>query len=70
MENKYIKTDDSIINEKSIRWVKKMNNCLYVCIKTNGCSIRDTHKICKFNSYNSYNKLNKLFEEDKDVILK
>jgi hypothetical protein len=47
-----------------------MNNCLYVCNKGDGCSIRDTHKICKFNSLNSYNKLNKLFEEDKDVILK
>ena len=70
MENKYIKTDDSVINEKTIRWVKKMNNCLYVCNKGNGCSLRDTHKICKFNSLNSYNKLNKLFEEDKDVILK
>ena len=68
MENKhpiYIKTDDNkIINEQHIRWVKKLNDCLEVCVKTNGCSIRsgDTHKICKFNNPDSYNKLNKHFE--------
>ena len=41
-----------------------MNDCLEVCVKTDGCSIRsgDTHKICKFNNPYSYNKLNKHFE--------
>ena len=61
----YIKTDDNkIINEKSIRWVQKMSNCLEVCTKLTGCSVanKDTHKICKFNNLDSYNKLNKHFE--------
>jgi hypothetical protein len=65
MENTYIKTDNNrIINEKYITWVKKMNDCLEVCVKTDGCSIRsgETHKICKFNNPYSYNKLNKHFE--------
>jgi hypothetical protein len=65
MENTYIKTDNNrIINEKYITWIKKMNDCLEVCVKTDGCSIRsgDTHKICKFNNSDSYNKLNKHFE--------
>ena len=64
-KNTYFKTDNnSIINERYITWVKKMNDCLEVCVKTNGCSIRsgDTHKICKFNNPDSYNKLNKEFE--------
>ncbi len=66
MENSntfYIKTDDNkIINEKHIRWVKKMNDCLEVCVKTNGCNLRgDTHKICESNNPDSYNKLNKHF---------
>lgn len=60
----YIKTDDNrIINEFSIRWVKKMNECLEVCSKTVGCSVGvDTHKVCKLYSPNSYNKLNKHFD--------
>jgi hypothetical protein len=68
MENyniSYLKTDNNrIINEKHIRWVKKMNECLEVCTKSFGCSINDgsTHKICKINNPDSYNKLNKHFE--------
>ena len=60
-----LKTDDNkVINEKYIRWVKKMNDCLEVCTKSNGCSIDDggTHRICKLNSPYSYNKLNDLFK--------
>lgn len=67
MENNkrlFLKTDDNrIINEKCIRWVKKMNDCLEVCIKTTGCiGGDDTIKICKCNNLDSYNKLNKYFE--------
>ncbi len=67
MENNqtvYIKTDENkIINEKCIKWVKKMNECLIVCTKSNGCSSKDDmHKICKLNNLDSYNKLNKHFE--------
>lgn len=59
----YVKTDDNkIINEKCIRWVKKMNDCLEVCTKPTGCSLKvDTHRICEFNNPSSYNKLNKFF---------
>jgi hypothetical protein len=63
----YIKTDDNkIINEKCIRWVKKMNDCLEVCTRSNGCyndGGTTTHKICKSKSLDSYKKLNKFFEE-------
>lgn len=64
MENTiYLKTDDNkIINEKCIRWVQKMSECLIVCTKSNGCNAQQTHKICKLNSLDSYNKLNKHFE--------
>jgi hypothetical protein len=64
MENKYIKTDDNkIINEKQIRWIKKMNDCLEVCTKSHGCFVNvDTHRICKTNNQNSYDKLNIFFE--------
>ena len=66
MENKsdsYIRTDDNaIINEKYIRWVKKMGDCLEVCIKSNGCKVNeDTHKISKLKNLDSYNKLSKFF---------
>ena len=58
----YLKTDDNkIINEKCIRWVKKMSECLEVCTKSTGCSVSDTHRICKSNNPDSYNKLNNFF---------
>lgn len=67
MENtpaQYLKTDDNkIINETHIRWVRKMDECLHVCTKSTGCSVKgeDTHKICKINNLSSYNKLNEHF---------
>jgi len=67
MENNrvtYVKTDDDkIINERCIKWVKKMNDCLEVCTKSNGCGgFRDVHTICKSNNPSSYNKLNNFFQ--------
>ena len=67
--NSYLKSDDNrIINEKYIRWVKKIDECLLACTKSNGCSLDgrnswDTHKICKLNNFSSYNKLNQFFME-------
>jgi hypothetical protein len=60
----YIKTDENIfINEKCIKWVKKMSDCLEVCTKSNGCIANEnTHTICKINNPHSYNKLNKFFK--------
>jgi len=66
MENNkgsFIKADDNkIINEKYIRWVKQMDECLAVCCKLDGCDKHGIHKICKINNLDSYNKLNKLFD--------
>ena len=61
----YLKTDNNkVINAKFIRWVKKMGDCLEVCVKSTGCNEKnsDTHRICKLNNIHSYNKLNNLFE--------
>jgi hypothetical protein len=59
------KTDDNkIINEKYIRWIKKLDDCLEVCTKSTGCGGGfggDTHKICYINNSESYNNLNRLF---------
>jgi hypothetical protein len=69
MENKnvsYLRADDNkIINESCIRWVQKMDDCLYVCSKMTGCHIKNgnTHKICKTNNLDSYNKLVKHFDK-------
>ena len=59
----YIKTDDNkIINEKYIKWVKKMSECLEVCVKSDGCREGiNTHRICKVNNPEGYQKLNKFF---------
>lgn len=67
MKNKqilYLKADDNkIINKKYIKWVKKMDECLEVCTKSDGCrEVIDTHRICKLNNPTSYNILNNFFE--------
>jgi hypothetical protein len=65
-EEKYIKADNNkIINEKYIRWIKKMDDCLEVCTRSIGCDLtngRTTHRVCKLYNLDSYNKLNKHFE--------
>ncbi len=60
----YIKTDDNkVINENCIRWIKKMNDCLVICTKPDGCIIgKDTHRICKLYTPDSYKKLNIWFD--------
>jgi len=61
----YTRTDDNYaINEKHIRWVRKIDECLYICTKQTGCSLKfDTQQICKLNNPSSYDRLNKLFNE-------
>ena len=68
MENNkitYLTTDDNrIINANAIRWVQKMSDCLEVCLRTQGCNVKEgsTIRICKSNNPDSYNTLNKYFE--------
>ena len=60
----YIKTDDNkVVNENCIRWVKKMNECMQICTKPDGCILQiSTQRVCKSKSPEGYNKLNELFE--------
>jgi len=60
----YIKTDDNkIINERCIRWVKKIEECLQICTKSDGCTGGvDTHNVCKINNINDFLRLNKYFK--------
>ena len=63
-KNIYIRVDDNkVINEKCIKWIKKMDECLAVCTKSDGCYKSTTHTVCKINNFDSYNKLNKHFLE-------
>ena len=59
--NTFIKTDDAIIKEACIKWIKKRDECLYICTKSNGCYPSNTHKVCKSNSFESYEKFNSYF---------
>jgi hypothetical protein len=60
----YLKTDDDkIINDKYIRWAKKIDECMYVCTKSNGCALKiETHTICKINNPKSYYQLSFFFK--------
>jgi hypothetical protein len=54
----FVKTDDNThINIKAIKWVKEMDECMQICMKSNGCLSMDTHVICRKNNLKNYNKL-------------
>ena len=59
-KNDYLKVDNGTrINEKHIRWIKKIDDCLHICVKSDGCTINvNTHKACKYNSRETYDLLN------------
>lgn len=63
--NNYIKADNNkIINEESIKWIKKIDDCLEICTSSKGCRLGiNTHSLCKVNNYDSYMKLNAHFNE-------
>ena len=64
MDNKYfIKADNNVlVNKKSIRWMKKMDECILICSKSVGCSSADALKVCKINNSVSYALLNHQFQ--------
>ena len=59
----YIKADDNIIiNERHIRWLRKVDDCINICYRHSGCvNGYGTVPICKINSPESYDKLLKHF---------
>jgi hypothetical protein len=60
---KFVKTSDTtLINLQHIRWVKKIDRCLEICNKMDGCTAgRDTHPVCQYNNPEVYAWLNKYF---------
>lgn len=59
----FIKIDgDKILEANSIKWVKRINECMEICIKGDGCYVGDTHKLCKVNNPESYERLEKHFQ--------
>lgn len=64
-QNSYIRADDNrIINEACIRWAKKIDECIEICTKSDGCnSLRgNLHRVCKSNNSESYERMIKFFE--------
>ena len=56
--------EHTIINESTIRWIKQMNECMYICTKSEGCiTYLDTHSVCKNIKPILYNKLKQKFTE-------
>ena len=72
MNQEFIKTDNNVIvNENTIRWVKKINDCMEICSKLNGCFYHDSlsntvelFRVCKSITPKSYEKLNRHFQEN------
>lgn len=61
--SEYIKADNNkILNLNYIKWIKKIDECMEICMKGDGCYVGDTQKICKINHPDSYEKLNKHFD--------
>ena len=63
----FIKVDGNrIINTNFIRWIKKKDECFYICSKLTGCSsddkiTTDTHSVCKSTNSESHHKILNLF---------
>lgn len=67
LRDKFIKADnDKFINPLFVRWIKKADECFYICSKMDGCYDHQTHKVCKSNNSTSYGKLLKMFKEETD----
>jgi len=47
-----------------VRWIKKVDECFYICSKMFGCYDHQTNKVCKSFNSNSYDKLAKIFKEE------
>ena len=63
----FLKTDaNKLINIKCITWVKLMDECVQICVKSNGCSadFDTTHKICKTINPRSFDYVMKLNKEN------
>lgn len=59
----FIKIDENkIINMACVKWVKKMDECMEICTKGNGCYVGDTHQLCKKTNAKSYNQMDKYFK--------
>ena len=59
----FLKIDDNkILNLNCIKWVKKIDECMEICTKGDGCYVGDTHKLCRANNPESYDKLNRQFD--------
>ncbi len=63
--NNFIKIDNNIvINENHIRWMKKYDDCIYICSKYDGCTNvfnKGLLTSCLNNNKENYEKLNKRF---------
>jgi hypothetical protein len=67
--NDFVRLEKNIVlRESAIRWMKQMEECIYICSKNNGCHIDEsfqntTHRVCKSTNPTSYNRLLRHFED-------
>jgi len=64
-QHTFLKTDDNkVLNERHIRWIQKIGECMEVCTRSDGCNVKlnSTTRVCKEYNPTSYEKLNKYFE--------
>ena len=55
---------NKVLNERHIRWIQKIGECMEVCTRSDGCNVNlnSTTRVCKEYNPASYEKLNKYFE--------
>jgi hypothetical protein len=52
---------DLLINQNHITWIKRIDECMHICIKVDGCTLDTTHKVCKSANPTGYDKIQTLF---------
>lgn len=62
-EENYVKADNRLINQRSIRWVEHEKGCIFICSKKEGCQkFNGTFEVCKGSD--DYERLLKTFMLD------
>lgn len=68
MDNNFIKiSDDEVINQTAIKWMKKMDECIEICINDD-CGVTFsgypyTKHVCQFSNKELFNILNRHFDK-------
>ena len=52
---------DILINQNYITWIQRIDECMHICTKVDGCTLNTAHKVCNSVNPTGYEKIHMLF---------